>query len=115
MRSARNPILDRLGHFCCKCGTRGLCSIDPGSLCAGLALFPQELINVRVPQGFDWQRKPSIAKVKRDAERALGRNGRVLLRPSGTEPVLRVMVEGSNDEKVRRLARRIAEAVQEAA
>ena len=86
-----------------------------GSLCAGLALFPQELINVRVPQGFDWQRKPSIAKVKRDAERALGRNGRVLLRPSGTEPVLRVMVEGSNDEKVRRLARRIAEAVQEAA
>lgn len=86
-----------------------------GSLCAGLRLFPQELVNVRVPRGFDWQRKPSIAKAKRDAERALGRNGRVLLRPSGTEPVLRVMVEGSDDEKVRRLARRIADVVQEAA
>ena len=85
------------------------------SLCAGLTLFPQELVNVRVPKGFDWQRKALIARAKRDAERALGRNGRVLLRASGTEPVLRVMVEGSDDEKVRRLARRIADAVQEAA
>ena len=85
------------------------------SLCAGLTLFPQELVNVRVPRGFDWQRKLSVAKAKRDAERTLGRDGRVLLRPSGTEPVLRVMVEGSDDEKVRRLARRIADAVQEAA
>jgi phosphoglucosamine mutase len=86
-----------------------------GSLCSGLTLFPQELLNVRVPQGFDWRRKPAISKAKRDAERTLGRSGRVLLRPSGTEPVLRVMVEGRNAEKVRRLARRIAEAARAAA
>jgi phosphoglucosamine mutase len=84
-------------------------------LCRGLALFPQELVNVRVPRGFDWQKEPAVAKAKLEAERALGSDGRVLLRPSGTEPVLRVMVEGKDDAEVRRLARRIAETVQEAA
>jgi phosphoglucosamine mutase len=84
-------------------------------LCAGLTLYPQELVNVRVPAGFDWQKKPAIAKAKEDAEKALGADGRVLLRPSGTEPVLRVMVEGKDDAAVRRLARQIADAVQGAA
>lgn len=84
-------------------------------LCEELVLFPQELVNVRVPRRFDWEKKPSIAKAKREAERALGRNGRVLLRPSGTEPVLRVMVEGRDEGEVRRLARRIADAVKDAA
>ena len=84
-------------------------------LCKGLALYPQELVNVRVPKSFDWQKQPGIARAKQNAERALGRNGRVLLRPSGTEPVLRVMVEGKNEAQVRRLARKIAGAVEEAA
>ncbi len=84
-------------------------------LCGGLVLFPQELVNVRVPRGFDWQKKPQITRAKRDAERTLGKNGRVLLRPSGTEPVLRVMVEGRDDAEVRRLARKIADAVQQTA
>jgi len=84
-------------------------------LCRGLALYPQELVNVRVAKGFDWQKQPAVAKAKSEAERALGKNGRVLLRPSGTEPVLRVMVEGRDDAEVRRLARMIAETVQEAA
>jgi phosphoglucosamine mutase len=84
-------------------------------LCGGLTLYPQELVNVRVPAGFDWQKKPAIAKAKEDAEKALGADGRVLLRPSGTEPVLRVMVEGKDDAAVRRLARQIADAVQGAA
>jgi phosphoglucosamine mutase len=84
-------------------------------LCRGLALFPQELVNVRVPRGFNWQKEPAVAKAKLEAERALGSDGRVLLRPSGTEPVLRVMVEGKDDAEVRRLARRIAETVQQAA
>jgi len=83
-------------------------------LCRGLELYPQELVNVRVPKGFDWQKEPEIAHAKEDAERALGRNGRVLLRPSGTEPVLRVMVEGKDDAQVRRLARKIAGAVEQA-
>ncbi len=86
-----------------------------GTLCQGLALYPQELVNVRVAKGFDWQKQPAVAKAKREAERALGKDGRVLLRPSGTEPVLRVMVEGKDDAKVRRLARMIAQTVQEAA
>ena len=86
-----------------------------GTLCRGLALYPQELVNVRVAKGFDWQKQPAIAKAKSEAERALGKDGRVLLRPSGTEPVLRVMVEGKDDAEVRRLARMIAETVQEAA
>ncbi len=84
-------------------------------LCKELVLYPQELVNVRVPRRFDWEKKPSIAKAKREAERALGRNGRVLLRPSGTEPVLRVMVEGREEGEVRRLASRIADAVKDAA
>jgi phosphoglucosamine mutase len=84
-------------------------------LCGELKLYPQELLNVRVPAGFDWQAQPAIAKAKLEAERALGADGRVLLRPSGTEPVLRVMVEGKDDAAVRRLAKRIAEAVQQAA
>jgi phosphoglucosamine mutase len=84
-------------------------------LCGGLTLYPQELVNVRVPAGFDWQKKPAIAKAKEDAEKALGADGRVLLRPSGTEPVLRVMVEGRDDAAVRSLARQIADAVQGAA
>jgi phosphoglucosamine mutase len=84
-------------------------------LCRGLALYPQELVNVRVPRGFDWQKEPAVAKAKLEAERALGSDGRVLLRPSGTEPVLRVMVEGKDDAQVRRLARTIAETVQQAA
>jgi phosphoglucosamine mutase len=84
-------------------------------LCRGLALYPQELINVRVAKGFDWQKQSAVTKAKREAERALGKSGRVLLRPSGTEPVLRVMVEGKDEAEVRRLARMIAETVQEAA
>ena len=84
-------------------------------LCSGLTLYPQQLVNVRVPAGFDCQKKPAIAKAKEDAERALGADGRVLLRPSGTEPVLRVMVEGKDGTTVKSLAVKIAEAVQQAA
>jgi phosphoglucosamine mutase len=84
-------------------------------LCKGLVLYPQELVNVRVPKGFDWQKQLEVGRAKEDAERALGKNGRVLLRPSGTEAVLRVMVEGKDEAQVRRLAKKIAGAVQEAA
>ena len=72
-------------------------------------------VYVRVAKGFDWQKQPAIVKAKSEAERALGANGRVLLRPSGTEPVLRVMVEGKDDAEVRRLAKMIADTVGEAA
>jgi len=77
-----------------------------------LKLFPQVLINVRVQRGYDWQKKPAVLKAKQAAEKSLGRNGRVLLRASGTEPVLRVMVEGKDGTRVRTLAKTLAAAVQ---
>ena len=76
-----------------------------------LRLYPQVLLNVRVPRGYDWQKKPAVLKAKQTAEKTLGRNGRVLLRASGTEPVLRVMVEGKDETKVRTLAKNLAAAV----
>src|SRR3989304_292466 len=74
------------------------------SLCKDLNLFPQVLTNVRVPRGYDWQKKPVVVKAKAAAEKALGQNGRVLLRPSGTEAVLRVMVEGKDRDGIRTIA-----------
>src|SRR5688500_3318277 len=55
-------------------------------LTADLVMYPQVLVNVKVPRDFDWQKHPSIAKATTQAEHALNGKGRVLLRPSGTEP-----------------------------
>ena len=79
--------------------------------CADLVFYPQRLINVRMPVGFDWKADATIARAQQDAERELGESGRVLLRPSGTEPLLRVMVEGREAAQVERLASGIATAV----
>jgi phosphoglucosamine mutase len=83
--------------------------------CADLTLYPQTLVNVRLPNGFDWQNRPEIESVRLAAERELGDAGRVLLRASGTEPLLRVMVEGREAQQVASLARGIAEVIQRAA
>ncbi|CAM5452674.1 phosphoglucosamine mutase [Thauera mechernichensis] len=82
--------------------------------CADLVFYPQRLINVRMSAGFDWQADATIARARDDAERELGESGRVLLRPSGTEPLLRVMVEGCDGAQVDRLAKSIASAVEHA-
>jgi phosphoglucosamine mutase len=79
--------------------------------CADLVFYPQQLINVRLPAGFDWRSDRGIESARIEAETELGDRGRVLLRPSGTEPLLRVMVEGREGRDVERLATRIAEAV----
>jgi phosphoglucosamine mutase len=76
-----------------------------------LRIYPQTLINVTVPSGFDWQAEPGIRAACSGAESTLGERGRVVLRPSGTEPVLRVMVEGEDAEQVKALAESIAVAV----
>lgn len=70
--------------------------------------FPQILINVRFVGDHDPLLSASVQQAVRDAEKILGQTGRVLLRKSGTEPLLRVMVEGENEQQVRQLAEKIA-------
>ncbi len=84
-------------------------------LTSGVTLYPQVLINVKVARGFDWESHASIANAQREVERSLEGRGRVLLRPSGTEPVLRVMVEGEPREAIEKGAQAIAVAVEQAA
>ena len=80
-----------------------------------LVMYPQVLVNVEVPRGFDWKKHASIEKAQAAAEKSLNGRGRVLLRPSGTEPVLRVMVEGEPKEAIESAANSIAAAVRSAA
>ncbi|MPZ43720.1 MAG: phosphoglucosamine mutase [Betaproteobacteria bacterium] len=82
---------------------------------AGLSLYPQVLVNVRVNRKFDCHENPAVAKAVSLAESKLGSLGRVLLRPSGTEPVIRVMVEGEPRDQVEQLANDIADCVRRAA
>lgn len=76
---------------------------------ADLVLFPQSLVNVKVTPGFDWQKNSAVVAEKEVVEAELGDNGRVLIRASGTEPLVRVMVEARNAEDAGRMARRIAD------
>jgi phosphoglucosamine mutase len=82
--------------------------------CAPVALFPQVMINVPVKQRKDLSKEPRVNKVLQQAERDLAKDGRVLLRPSGTEPVIRVMVEAKSRIKANRWAKAIAGAVRAA-
>jgi phosphoglucosamine mutase len=76
--------------------------------CSDLKLYPQTLINVRVQPGTDWTKNAAVVAEKDHVERELGDNGRVLIRPSGTEPLVRVMVEAKSAELADAMARRIA-------
>jgi phosphoglucosamine mutase len=80
-------------------------------LLTGVALFPQTLINVRLAEGVDWKNSAALATEREAVERELGDAGRVLIRASGTEPVLRVMVEARDGEQAKRCAERLAAAV----
>jgi phosphoglucosamine mutase len=84
-------------------------------LTADLVMYPQVLVNVEVPRGFDWRSHATITKAQAAAEESLNGRGRVLLRPSGTEPVLRVMVEGEPRDAIESAANSIAQAVRRAA
>jgi len=79
--------------------------------CGELTLYPQTLINVKVPNGFDWTKNASMVAEKEVVERELGDAGRVLIRASGTEPLIRVMVEAKNAALAESSARRIADKV----
>jgi phosphoglucosamine mutase len=78
-------------------------------LLKGVALFPQTLINVRLASGQDWKSNVRLAEETRAVEAELGDGGRVLIRPSGTEPLLRVMVEARDAAQAQRSAQRIAD------
>lgn len=77
----------------------------------GLTLFPQVLVNVPLLAGSKWNEIPGLSHAVSEAELALAGQGRVLLRPSGTEPLLRVMVEGRNQALVESLAHSLADRV----
>jgi phosphoglucosamine mutase len=82
---------------------------------APVKLYPQVLINVLTSRRFDFKAAPSVTQAVAKAEAALAGHGRVLLRASGTEPVIRVMVEGKSRTAVERWAKTIASAVHKAA
>jgi phosphoglucosamine mutase len=75
-----------------------------------VTLFPQTLINVRLPPGQDWKENRALAQETQRAEAELDGHGRVLIRASGTEPVLRVMVEAREETQARDTAERLAAA-----
>lgn len=84
------------------------------ALLADLELYPQRLINVTISKGFPWKDDPSIQVAVEEAEKRMHGRGRVLLRASGTEPLLRVMVEGESAAEVSAVAEELARVVREA-
>jgi phosphoglucosamine mutase len=81
-------------------------------LLADVTLFPQVMINVRLQSGQDWKASPGLAAATQAVEAELGNTGRVLIRPSGTEPLVRVMVEARDALQARNCAQRIADTLQ---
>ncbi len=81
---------------------------------SGMEKYPQILINVRTSTKKNIDEVESVQKVKKDIEKQLGSGGRVLLRASGTEPLIRVMVEGSDEDLVKKNAQRLANEVKKA-
>ncbi len=82
-------------------------------LLAGVALFPQTLINVRLQPGQDWKSSARLQSTTQAVETELGNTGRVLIRASGTEPLLRVMVEARDAVQAKTLAERIASSLKD--
>ena len=81
-------------------------------LCAPMPKYPQVLLNVRVARRFDPMESPSVVETAAAVERSFKGRGRIVLRASGTEPVIRVMVEGYDAKLVKRGASEIAAAVE---
>ena len=85
------------------------------ALASGFNPLPQVLVNVRITKSFDLSAHPTIAEACRRVESELKGRGRLLLRPSGTEPVIRVMVEGDDTVAIDVLADEVADAIRQAA
>jgi phosphoglucosamine mutase len=79
-----------------------------------LTTYPQVLLNVRVREKTDLEKIPAVATIMKEVEGGLGGNGRLLVRYSGTEPLLRVMLEGQDLQQINRWAQQIVDAVNKA-
>jgi phosphoglucosamine mutase len=84
---------------------------DLATLAAGLTAYPQVLVNVRVKARTDVSTVPEVAQAMRDVESRLAGQGRLLVRYSGTEPLLRIMLEGRDQGEITAWANEIADAV----
>ena len=80
-----------------------------------MSKYPQTLVNVRIKEKIDLDSNTKIQDAVKTAEKQMGNRGRVLLRASGTEPLIRVMVEADNVDETEQLANMIANAVEQAA
>jgi phosphoglucosamine mutase len=80
-------------------------------LASGMRKFPQVLLNVKVATRFDPTCVPAVQQARARIEARLGAEGRVVLRASGTEPLIRVMVEGRDEATTRAAAAELAEVV----
>jgi phosphoglucosamine mutase len=80
-----------------------------GQLLSGVVLFPQTLLNVRLAPGQDWKSNTAMQAATAQVEAELGDTGRVLIRASGTEPLVRVMVEARDAQQAQQSAQRIAD------
>ena len=70
--------------------------------------YPQILVNVKVKEKRDFSKMPKVNSAINDAEKELGKNGRVLVRYSGTENLARVMIEGKSQKQIEKIANKIA-------
>jgi phosphoglucosamine mutase len=82
-------------------------------LAGALVTYPQVLVNVRVREKADYMQVPAIADTMKKVEQGLAGNGRLLVRYSGTEPLLRIMLEGKDDAEIKEWANEIAGVVKE--
>ncbi|WP_427912492.1 phosphoglucosamine mutase [Ramlibacter sp. MMS24-I3-19] len=80
-------------------------------LLEGVTLYPQTLVNVRLQPGQDWKQSRGLAQAQMELEQQLGGLGRILIRPSGTEPVVRVMVEAQDAKLAKSGAQSLADAI----
>ncbi len=80
-------------------------------LTSDLQMFPQTLINVRIAKDLDWKNNAKLQAAQKSVEAELGQDGRVLVRASGTEPLLRFMVEAKDENVAKTMAQRLADSV----
>src|SRR5690606_3824115 len=83
------------------------------SLKKGMKRYPQIMENVKVKEKAGWDTNEAIIQTIRNVEKQLGSTGRILVRPSGTEPLIRIMVEGPEEEKLKQYVQQVAEVVQQ--